>query len=414
MSENVNSKNQVLEVEVIIPEEILKENEELNSLYDSKKKIIRYDIAPETTEDLKSKLVEMVKTSSTGDLVAFNPIIAALNYIQSFKEIKYDPEKKNTQDYTDAKVKIGKFNAAVTKTAKAIKDPHNAYTKMLVNLEALLKQESANVRSALDTNFKEYLDEEAKKAQEKLDKKNAATNKIISDLSEENAANLEKLKNQAKATRKAEIENIINKVGIDVGLEVPKLNLEGLKAYRDKILNAKMGDPNTPEIEFSSEEKTEFSQAWSTAVLAAVNVIDMAIKSNETSAENAKIATENEVLKANTPSGVFTVDDDDMPFAVPAPQEAKQPEPEQPYVPVTDAEKFQAVVDLLEKMDAFSKETYQAIIAFQFDDLNIQKVQSKLDSSIKNILDWTEKSLNWTTDKKNQYINFLNSQQNEI
>ena len=118
MSENVNSKNQVLEVEVLIPEEILKENDELNSLYDSKKKIIRYDIAPETTEDLKEKLTEMVKTSSTGDLVAFNPIIAALNYIQSFKEIKYDPEKKNTQDYTDAKVKIGKFNSAVTKTAK--------------------------------------------------------------------------------------------------------------------------------------------------------------------------------------------------------------------------------------------------------------------------------------------------------
>ena len=414
MSENVNSKNQVLEVEVVIPEEILKENDELNSLYDSKKKIIRYDIAPETTEDLKQKLTEMVKTSSTGDLVAFNPIIAALNYIQSFKEIKYDPEKKNTQDYTDAKVKIGKFNSAVTKTATAIKAPHNAYTKMLVNLEALLKQESANVRSALDTNFKEYLDEEAEKAKEKLEKKNAATNKIISDLSEENAANLEKLKNQAKATRKAEIENIINKVGIDVGLEVPKLNLEGLKAYRDTILNAKMGDPNTPEIEFSSEEKTEFSQAWATAVLSAVNVIDLAIKSNETSAENAKISTENEVLKANTPSGVFTVDDDDMPFAVPVPQEAKQPEPEQPYVPVTDAEKFEAIIALLEQMDSFSKETYEAIIAFQFDDLNIQKVQSKLDSSIKNILDWTEKSLVWTTDKKNQYINFLNSQQNEI
>ena len=413
MSENVNSKNQVLEVEVVIPEEILKENDELNSLYDSKKKIIRYDIAPETTEDLKQKLTEMVKTSSTGDLVAFNPIIAALNYIQSFKEIKYDPEKKNTQDYTDAKVKIGKFNSAVTKTATAIKAPHNAYTKMLVNLEALLKQESANVRSALDTNFKEYLDEEAEKAKEKLEKKNAATNKIISDLSEENAANLEKLKNQAKATRKAEIENIINKVGIDVGLEVPKLNLEGLKAYRDTILNAKMGDPNTPEIEFSSEEKTEFSQAWATAVLSAVNVIDLAIKSNETSAENAKISTENEVLKANTPSGVFTVDDD-MPFAVPVPQEAKQPEPEQPYVPVTDAEKFEAIIALLEQMDSFSKETYEAIIAFQFDDLNIQKVQSKLDSSIKNILDWTEKSLVWTTDKKNQYINFLNSQQNEI
>lgn len=407
--ENVEQeKPQMLNVEVIIPQEVLDANEELSSLYNKEKKILTYELGSTTTKDFQTKLSELIKTSSPDDIVVFNPIIVALNYIQGFKDLKYDKKAKNEQEHIDAIKMIGQFNTATTTAGKTLKDPKNAYTKMVVAVEKLIKEESDNIKSALNENFKEYLDEKAEKLAAAVAKKDAVKNQIITDLSSENETNKTALANQKKATRKVEVENIINKIVVDVTEKVPTLNKGGLQTLRQELLDRKLEEVDTEDVVFEPVEKTVFSQAYARAILNAVSVVDMSIKSIEDDKTVETTATEIKVLKAATPSG-FLVEDDDMPFAIPTEAPVVEAIPEPELIPLdTDEQKLNHVVSLLKEMTDKANSISTDIAELDFEDEALQKIQLKLIGSLKNIIEWSEKTSDWTIDKQVKYTNFLN------
>lgn len=396
---NVNDKKEMLEVEVIIPDEVLAENKELNRFYKKDKSMIVYPIATETTKELREKIKGLIQNGKTTDIVAFNPVLAALSFIQSFKDLKYDPEKKNEKDYTDSIAKIGKFNSAVTSVSKQIKDPLNQYKQIVIDIEKLLKEESDNVKKCLAENFKPYLDEKAKKEAEKQAKKDAEKNEVINKLSSENAENLNKLNNQKRETRKTEIESIISKVISDVSSKVPNLNEEGLTSLRETTLNQKLGEIDTPDIEFSPEEKTDFKKRYAEAVLNAVKIIDLALKGLESQKGVEQLKSENESLKA-----AFSVDDD-FPEEKPAASITEEVVYEE-----NDLGRFEFIVHKLEMLNDTVKHVQSEIEKTNFEDQGLNKVKSiLLEKSMPSLVELSDKAVIWATSKQQQYINFLNS-----
>lgn len=404
VTENVEKTVEVLEVELYIPEEVLKENEELRDYYNEKKKVLSYEIGAETTKELKDQIKELILNSSNSEVAIFNPVLAALSYIQSFKDIQYDKEKDNSQEYTDAKKKIGTFNTAIKNVAKTIKEPRQKYNKIVIEIEKLMLAESENVKNALDSNFKEYLDEKAEKAAAALARKNKAKDDKIEQLSEENTENVNKLNNQMKQTRILEVEKVISDVIVNTTIEIPKLNKDGLTTLRNTVLNKKLEAPDTEDVKFENTEITDFNQRYADAVLAAIAAIDLALKGlNDAEDKNSlekKVAA-------------FTIDDDDNPFEIADPQQNKEPEPV--FVPQTDAEKLQLVVECLEKLWKSSALTIDTIRSLEFEDELLRKIQTKLsEQSVFEINNWVEKTFIWTKEKQTAYINFLNSSKNEI
>jgi hypothetical protein len=409
MSETKNA----LEVEVIIPKEVLENNEGLKKMYDEKKKSLSYVMGAETTKQLKDYISDVVKSSTSEELALFNPVFSAISFIQNFRSLKWNPEKKNEKEYTQAKTMLGKFNTAIKTTASEIKKPRNEYNKKVIQLEKLLNEESANVRAALDKNFDELLKEKLAKVEAANAKKDAVKDGQIAELSAENTKNTELLTNQKITTRKLEIDNIIAKVVIDVTGKLDSLNEEGLDKLRVEVLDKKLGDTDTPDVTFSVEEKTKYRKDFATQVLAAIKLIDDKKQNLSLTSTNANLETENKVLKANTPSA-FVDDEDDMPFEITTatpitPQPIAQP------VLVTDADKLSLVAQLIDETNTALINAVSTINNLEFEDPSLQSIQRKLvDVSMKNILDWTDKTNIWTAKKKEAYINHINSLQNEL
>lgn len=407
------TKQEVFEVEVILPETLVESDPALKKSYDFETKKLRYPFSAETTEDLKEKISEMIKGSSSGEIVIFNPILQAIAFIQKFKTLKYDPEKKNIDDYKKADKIIGSFNANLAKAAKEIKAPRTAYNKIVIAIEKLLKEESDNVRNALDSNFKEYLDEKAEAAKNAQAKKDAVKDSQIASLTSENKENLDKLNNQKKATRVLEIEKMINSVIIDVTDKIDTLNEDGLNKLRQTVLDRKLGDIDTPDVEFSADEKTEYTKTWADKTLDAVKLIDSKIESLKNKDVIKEVVQENQVLKSNTPAGVFVdPDEDEEPFIIPTMSQPTQAAEEQTEkLPETDAEKVIYMFDKISVLDDVAHAITEVISAISFDDPGLRSIHEKLtQTSLPNIADWTSKTKAWTEKRKEAYLTFVNQQ----
>lgn len=87
------SENNVIEVSIEISEQALENNQILKNHYDAKKKILSYQVDENIPEEVKEELKQFLSDESIGpkQIACFNPLIVAMNLIQSFKDVSYEP-----------------------------------------------------------------------------------------------------------------------------------------------------------------------------------------------------------------------------------------------------------------------------------------------------------------------------------
>ena len=88
------TKKDVLEVEVVIPEELIATNEDLGKQYDSKNQKLVYEIGPNVPKNSLDELKELLSSSQLPEIISLNPAIITLVEMQKFKELKYDKENE--------------------------------------------------------------------------------------------------------------------------------------------------------------------------------------------------------------------------------------------------------------------------------------------------------------------------------
>jgi hypothetical protein len=404
-----DKKVEVLEVEVIISKEVLDNNPNIKEHYDLDKNIISYEVGDNIPKDFKDELQSFLVVSSESEIVSFNPIIESLFKLQELKELKYDKENKDTiQEFKDAKKFIGSFNTSLTGVKKILKDPHIEYNRKVDAIYNFFKQESDNTKNSLEVNFDEYLKEEQEKKDAAEAKKKAAELEQIAKLTEEREAQQEKMAAQQKQTRKLEVEAEINKITFEASTKSPNLNLEGLKALKQQLINISFNSLFKADDVFTDDEKENFEGLFGLAQSGADTMIDSYIKNFELEIEkqnlqtaNTNLAAENKVLEAQTPASLVD-DENDTPFG--------PPKTNQEEIPAGDLAKFISLYTKLNELKSLTDDISEHIKSLRFEDPNLEKIRLVLkEQSMPQVKEWTEKLDSWTKIKLDKYKEFIQS-----
>lgn len=163
-----------------------------------------------------------------------NPVL--VEYFKLKKEVDdlaYVEGDKNSIDaYKKTDKKFIAYKKAVEETHKEIKKPFQDVIKPLDAFKKIFVEKSKEDRDELKGKFKPYLDEQARKREEKKAKEKEAETKRIAELEEANKGNLEIMRrgqvfNEIKYT-------IIGGLSKDASMNLSKLSLEALIQEKNK------------------------------------------------------------------------------------------------------------------------------------------------------------------------------------
>ena len=224
------AENNVLEVEVLLTDKMIQENPEITEVYDSEKKVLKFEVSNSSPKELADKLSEIMPSFKGQDIIQFNPIINAVNELQQIKILVPDADDFAASEriLIDNNKLIGSFNSSLAKAKKIIKEPHLEFNKKVEDIFKIFSTEAENTKNALEKNFKPIIDERERIKKEKEDNKKQAELDAIAKMSEENSQMTEQLNNQKIQTAKSEIEANLSKMIVNVVNKIPNLNIEGL------------------------------------------------------------------------------------------------------------------------------------------------------------------------------------------
>lgn len=405
-----NLKREALEVEVIIPEDVLEKESHFKKTYIDGK--LTYNLGDEIPKNVQDTISNILKTSKVEELVKFNPLIVALEELQSFKNLKYDKEKKNEKEYTESNKKIGSFNSATKATTDFMKKDAQDYIKSINSLKELLETESKATREILQQNFKEYLDEKSAIAKAKEDKKNKEILEANQRLTKENEEQALKLKNQRKESKILTIQGEIGKISFSATSGVSVLNLDGLQRVKKELEQKKFEDylsvADITEYAFTDDEKFELENNFNNAVSTSLNAINVAIEKITIAAQNTALKSENEVMKAQQPSSILSTEND-LPFTQASPSITEERPNNQEFI--TDSERVENMCFILNQFKDHINVVCEQISEIKFEDPGLEKVQEKITgASFDQLKDWGAKLSAWAEQKKNLYNDYLTKQ----
>lgn len=405
-AEKQNLESKPLEVEVIIPEEVLKKENHFKGIYSEGK--LTYNFGNELPENVKEEISQIIKSSKVDELVKFNPLLLSLVELQSFKDLKFDPEQKNDRDYVDSNKKIGSFNTAIKSTTDLMKKDANEYVKKVNAIRDFFLTEAKTTREILQLNFKPYLDEQERIKKEKEDKKNAKILEANEELIKKNQEQAEKLKNQQKESKKLTIQGEIGKITFSATSGVSVLNLDGLeklkKETENKAFKNLLSDAEKLEYGFTEDEIFELENEFNNAISTSLKALGIAISNIQTTEENKNLKSENEVMKAQQPSNLLS-SENDHPFS---PNPVSSPID----IPISDKDKIIEISRILQEYNKHTIEVHTQISSIMFQDDGLDKIQKVIaEDSFSKILDWSKKLSEWTETKANKYVEFLNKVQ---
>ena len=89
----MSKKNKPLEVQVVIPDELFKDDKTLKEHYDKNETKLVYEMNPSVPDSFLNELVNFFNDEVIGprQIVKFNPLLDAVNQLQELKKISYDP-----------------------------------------------------------------------------------------------------------------------------------------------------------------------------------------------------------------------------------------------------------------------------------------------------------------------------------
>lgn len=190
-----------------------------------------FDSLPkETQKQIKSLSTDF----NTKQLNKFNPLVEAMATIEGFKNIKYVPDDVTCiEQYKEAKKFKGSFNTSVKDTHGILKKPILETGRKLDTIKKTFMERNEEVWKMVETEFKPYLDEQARIKQEKEDKKNKASLDKIAELNEQTieqniVIERSKIFKKYSDANQTMLENILEKVEsyseMALTLELKKLN----------------------------------------------------------------------------------------------------------------------------------------------------------------------------------------------
>lgn len=404
-------QNEILEVEIIIPEEVLKSENTFKDNYNFGK--LQYNLGNEVPKNVKDQIVSVINSSKPNELVQLNPVIIALEKLQSFKDVKYDPEKKNEKEYTEMNKQIGSFNSSVKAVTDIMKKDAQNYIKSVNELKTYLETEAKTARENIQLNFKPYLDEKARKQKEAQDKKNQELIEANLKLTEENKRQAENLKNQKKQSQILVIQGEIGKISFSATNGIAVLNLDGLeklkKEVESKDIQLLLPENDILEFGFTDDEIFDLKVQFDNAISTSLSALNLAISNFKTNAENTALKNENEVMKAKDPNS-FLTSENDNPFSQ---DSFPAISPNQSNADaLTDSDKIQVFIKELEHFQNQINITCENLSAIKFNDNGLQTIQKKVtEGSFDTIKEWGEKLVTWTKEKEKLYITHLTKQQ---
>lgn len=392
-----------LEVKVVIPQEVLDNDSELQKIYDPKKKSLKYDLSGNLPNEVVDDLKKTVELFHGNEISRFNPLVAALDQLQSFKDLAYDKEneKESIQQYKDAKKFIGSFNSSLRDVKKILKEPHK---QVMDQIEALFKHlvaESENTKNALTHNYDEYLQEEERKKKEREDKKKAAELAQIEALKSQNDEMLKNSQQQTIDTAYLNCKNSISEILTRISSAAPTLNQAGLQMYLD-TLGTETFEGRTKDFNISvlsPEQLNELTKLFSDTLTAANNVITTRINLLESEKTQSELSSQNQQLAQENKEMAQELND--LPFQV----EEKVEEKRGLHSVFSDEENFQTIGNEIADINFRLKTLFSEVQLIEFKHSGMEQTRSQLlhPTILPQMVEWMQKTDAWMSERVNRY-----------
>ena len=263
----------------------------------SKEQIAQFGVVKDNYEFLTTRL-------TAKDMNSFNPMVTELMNLQSFEsnlELVLDDDgnfnKENIQLFTDTKVAVGKYRAAVKLAAKEIKAPQLLVNKAIISIEKKFIEEATRVLDKVLVKFDPWVKAENQK---KIDKEAArdkklidAKNKAEAEVAEQKAKNdLIGIYNTIKYERIAENISIMAST---VSVDGNKLAVEQSKG----IITSYSLESLTADLDFallSQEQQGELHISFNNAQKNAIALLDTRLTSMATAEANIALEAKIEAV----------------------------------------------------------------------------------------------------------------------
>jgi hypothetical protein len=288
----LETKKEQLEVKVIVGIDPKLTN------FDHQKHALIFDITNETTTEVKNLITQVVSSSNQAQLESFVPFVQNVLSLQEIQNTFYDKDNEE-----ESLKRFNEFNALTA--AKRVDEAFELIYReamdrkdQIVNLKKAFKDELKAKKSLLEENYKEYLDEKKRKADEAKAKKKAqdeAENLALKQAAEEA---------QEKAKR-LEISNAIesckNKISAIQTSALSNLNfanIDGLERLKFNIADTNF-ESYKPNVELEKEVVEELRKLY-------IDTISNSVKAIDTKIQALKLAQRNEKLEQQVPESINT------------------------------------------------------------------------------------------------------------
>lgn len=189
---------------------------------------------------LKKEVVFVSDKLSSAQLATLNPFIVKLNEIQAYRNLEYrnaTPEEKeeSVSNYKKAISELKEVKKLASETKKKLKEPIDEIGKKLVAIEKGALSIIEDIISDMDSNFKEWRDEEERRLEEQRRKREERERAKTAELEAQNKAQEELiLKTSIINQLKYEIPSVDEKRVLDA---VSYWTLEKVTQLKDELSN---------------------------------------------------------------------------------------------------------------------------------------------------------------------------------
>lgn len=296
----LETKKEQLEVKILISEDPNVTN------FDHQKKSLIFDCTNETTQEVRTLITDVLSDSTKEQIESITPFIQDVLSLQEIQNVSYD--KENEKESLELYKKFDALTAA--KRVDETFEPIYRLAKLRVDningIKKAFKDELKSKKLLLQDNFKEYLDEKARKKAEADAKKRAKDEAEINALKASNQEAQEKALQLEKEKHIADCRAKINAIQTSALSNIPFANIDGLGNLKFNIADTMFESLMPPkEAGLEKEIISALEREFETARINAINAIDDRVKALTLEQKNNELQQQVPSSLDNQPEPTF-------------------------------------------------------------------------------------------------------------